>query len=105
MSTGQEGEGQRACSGLGALWDQRKASALGSSQWSRHFGDPRREGPPASRAQLPVSRQPRVGAECSPFLPFPFFREEPPGFEAKEDYPLSKEELLSYVMKSVRTEN
>lgn len=52
-----------------------------------------------------MSRQPRVGAECSPFLPFPFFREEPPGFEAKEDYPLSKEELLSYVMKSVRTEN
>ncbi|KAK1329996.1 hypothetical protein QTO34_010180 [Cnephaeus nilssonii] len=27
--------------------------------------------------------------------------EEPPGFEAKEDYPLSKEELLSYVMKSM----
>lgn len=46
-----------------------------------------------------------MGAECSPFLPLPCFREEPPGFEAKEDYPLSKEELLSYVMKSVRTEN
>ncbi|CAK6437277.1 unnamed protein product [Pipistrellus nathusii] len=27
--------------------------------------------------------------------------EEPPGFEGKEDYPLSKEELLSYVMKSM----
>lgn len=50
-------------------------------------------------------RPPRVGAELSPFLPRPYFREEPPGFEGKEDYPLSKEELLSYVTKSVRTEN
>lgn len=43
-----------------------------------------------------------VGAERSPSLPLARFREEPTGFEVKEDYPLSKEELLSYVMKSVR---
>lgn len=49
------------------------------------------------------SHQAFEGGGCSPFLPFPCFREEPPGFEAKEDYPMSKEELLSQVKKAVRT--
>ncbi|XP_057568092.1 outer dynein arm-docking complex subunit 1 [Hippopotamus amphibius kiboko] len=30
--------------------------------------------------------------------------EDPPGFEAKDDYPLSKEELLSYVVKSLEAQ-
>lgn len=47
------------------------------------------------------SHQPFVGGGCSSSLTFPYFREDPPGFEAK-DYPMSKEELLSHVKKAVR---
>lgn len=50
------------------------------------------------------SHQLLVGQECSPLLSSLHFREEPPGLEAKEDYPLSKEELLSQVRKSVSIE-
>lgn len=73
------------------------------------LGTPEGKGPqgwPGTSGSLGMavrSHQPCVDGECSLFLPFPYFREDPPGFEAKEDYPLSKEELLSYVMKSVRT--
>lgn len=48
------------------------------------------------------SHWPFVGRECSPFLSSLHLREDPPGFEAKDDYPMSKEELLSQVVKSVR---
>lgn len=47
------------------------------------------------------SHQPFGGQGYSPLV-FPHVREDPLGFEAEEDYPLSKEELLSQVMKSVR---
>lgn len=36
------------------------------------------------------------------FLPFSHLREDPSGVIIKEDYPMSKEELLSQVTKSVR---
>lgn len=39
------------------------------------------------------------GTGLSSFLPP---REDSPGFVVKEDYPMSKEELLSQVVKSVR---
>lgn len=48
------------------------------------------------------SHRPSEDGEYSRGLPSPHFREEPPGFEARDDYPLSKEELLSQVVKSVR---
>ena len=44
------------------------------------------------------------GAECPPCLPppTPHFRDDLPGFEAKDDYPMSKEELRSQVTQLVR---
>lgn len=44
----------------------------------------------------------RCGHECPPFLPSPHFREDTPGFEAKDDSPMSAEELRSQVKKLVR---
>uniref|UniRef100_A0A452R5X2 Outer dynein arm docking complex subunit 1 n=1 Tax=Ursus americanus TaxID=9643 RepID=A0A452R5X2_URSAM len=41
----------------------------------------------------------RCGHECPPFLPSPHFREDTPGFEAKDDSPMSAEELRSQVKK------
>lgn len=78
----------------------------GSWEWHGEMGPgyTRGKGPSGSLGMAVRSHQPCVGGECSPLLPFPDFREDPPGFEVKEDYPLSKEELLSHVMKSVRTE-
>lgn len=42
------------------------------------------------------------GYECPPFPLSPHFREDTPGFEAKEDAPMSKEELRNQVTKLVR---
>nr|XP_014707678.1 outer dynein arm-docking complex subunit 1 isoform X4 [Equus asinus] len=56
----------------------------------------------ASAALLVLGQSPEdlVKKVVAPQLPENL--EDPPGFEAKDDYPMSKEELLSQVVKSVR---
>lgn len=54
------------------------------------------------RGEAQDNRDLCIRQSCETGLCFSHLREDPPGFVVKEDYPMSKEELLSQVVKSVR---